>query len=84
MRIDFAHPGDGQPEDRYFNFIYQARYAADERIDGLMVFGFEVTEQVQAQQFELQTLIEQTLTAICVYEGPQHIIELLTPSWARP
>jgi signal transduction histidine kinase len=47
--IQFARPGDGQLEDRYFNFICQARYDLDRRIDGLVLFGFEVTEAVQSR-----------------------------------
>jgi PAS domain S-box-containing protein len=45
--IRFARPSDGQLEDRYFDFIYQARYDAHHTIDGLVLFGFEVTERVQ-------------------------------------
>jgi PAS domain S-box-containing protein len=48
--IHFARPGDGQLEDRYFNFVYQARYDTAGGIDGLVVFAFEVTEQVRTRQ----------------------------------
>ena len=48
--IQFARPGDGQVEDRYFNFIYQARYDLSGRIDGLVLFGFEATETVQSRR----------------------------------
>lgn len=37
---------DGKLEDRYFNFIYQARYNAAQKIDGIMVYAFDVTEMV--------------------------------------
>ncbi len=47
--IPFAGP-DGQLENRYFDFIYQARYDAAGAIDGLVIFGFDVTERVQRRQ----------------------------------
>jgi signal transduction histidine kinase len=50
VRMQFARPGDGQLVDRYFNFIYQARYDEAGAIDGLVVFAFEVSEQVQSRQ----------------------------------
>lgn len=50
LLIPIACPEDGVLEDRYFNYIQQARYGADGRIDGLLVFAFEVTEQVRARQ----------------------------------
>jgi len=53
----FARPGDGLLEARYFDFIYQARYDAAGSIDGLMVFGFEVTERMQRRQ-QVQRLNE--------------------------
>ncbi|UOQ96434.1 PAS domain-containing protein [Hymenobacter sp. 5317J-9] len=50
MLVPFARPGDGVLEDRYFNFIQQARFGEDGQVDGILVFGFEVTEQVLARQ----------------------------------
>ncbi|MDB5130310.1 MAG: hypothetical protein JWR02_59 [Mucilaginibacter sp.] len=42
--------GENQPvEDRYFNFMYQARYNADGKVDGVLVFVFEVTEMVNTR-----------------------------------
>jgi len=48
--IAFARPSDGVLEDRYFNFIQQARYNELGLIDGVVVFAFEVTEQVLSRQ----------------------------------
>ncbi len=47
--IPFAEPG-GLAYNRYFDFIYQARYNEFETIDGILVFGFDVTERVQRRQ----------------------------------
>ena len=42
---------DGGPiEDRYFNFIYQARLDAKGKVDGILVFVFEVTNMVMAEK----------------------------------
>ncbi len=50
LRVPVAHPsGNGTLEDRYFNLVYQARYGEQQRIDGVLVFAFEVTEQVAAR-----------------------------------
>jgi PAS domain S-box-containing protein len=50
LHVPLARTDDGELEDRYFNYIQQPRYDEQGRIDGVLVFGFEVTELVQAQQ----------------------------------
>ncbi|MBC6608575.1 PAS domain-containing protein [Hymenobacter sp. BT188] len=50
LLIPFARPDDGVLEDRYFNFIQQARYNERGEVDGVLVFAFEVTEQVEARK----------------------------------
>jgi signal transduction histidine kinase len=61
MLIPLARPTDGVLEDRYFRYIQQARYSADGRIDGVIVFAFEVTEQVHIR-LQVENL-NQELTA---------------------
>jgi PAS domain S-box-containing protein len=46
LLIPLARTDSGPVEDRYFNFIYQARKEAGGFISGIMVFVFEVTESV--------------------------------------
>lgn len=46
----FARPDGGELEERYFDCIYQARYDATGHINGLVLFGFEVTGQVRSRQ----------------------------------
>ena len=48
LLVPLSRYGNGLVEDRYFNFIYQARLNAKGRVDGILVFVFEVTEQVIA------------------------------------
>ncbi|MCI1189821.1 PAS domain-containing sensor histidine kinase [Hymenobacter sp. DH14] len=62
LLIPLARPGDGELEDRYFNYIQQARRGPDGRPDGVLVFAFEVTEQVQARQ-QAQALAAELTTA---------------------
>jgi PAS domain S-box-containing protein len=52
LLVPMAHEANGPIEDRYFTFIYQARYDATDKVDGIMVFAFEVTEAVLVRQKE--------------------------------
>jgi len=47
--IPVARPTDGRLEERYFSFVYQARRDEQQRVDGVISFVFEVTEQVHAR-----------------------------------
>ena len=44
LLIPLARTAEGPVEDRYFNFIYQARTDGKGSVDGILVFVFEVTE----------------------------------------
>ncbi|RYY09502.1 MAG: PAS domain-containing protein, partial [Cytophagaceae bacterium] len=48
--VPVARPGDGVVEERYFDYTEQARYDELGQIDGVLVFAYEVTEQVLARQ----------------------------------
>ncbi|MGI4736166.1 MAG: ATP-binding protein [Janthinobacterium lividum] len=58
LLIPLTRPSDGVLEERYFQYIQQPRYAVDGRIDGVLVFAFEVTEQVRIRQ-QVQSLNEE-------------------------
>jgi signal transduction histidine kinase len=50
MSLQLArHEGDAL-ELLYFNFTYQPRYNTADQVDGILVFAYEVTEQVHARQ----------------------------------
>jgi PAS domain S-box-containing protein len=51
---------DGVVEDRYFTYIEQARHNEHGEIDGVFVFGFEVTEQILARE-QVQRLNEKLM-----------------------
>ncbi|MDC0711096.1 CHASE domain-containing protein [Stigmatella sp. ncwal1] len=40
----------GRIEERYWDFFFQPRRTPDGAVDGMMVFAFEVTDQLQARQ----------------------------------
>ncbi|WP_368670506.1 ATP-binding protein [Myxococcus sp. AM011] len=48
MALDYA--GRGQVETRYWNLLYEPLRDERGRVDGLVTFAFEVTEQVLARQ----------------------------------
>lgn len=48
IRLD--RNGDGRLEEAFLNFVYQPRRDANGQVEGIDVFGFEVTEQVRARQ----------------------------------
>jgi PAS domain S-box-containing protein len=50
--VPLARTVNGPIEDRYFTFIYQARYDGDGIVDGILVFAFEITETVLTRQKE--------------------------------
>ncbi|WP_439696375.1 PAS domain-containing protein [Mucilaginibacter sp. AW1-7] len=52
LLVPLARRVGGTIEDRYFNFIYQARYDGDGVVDGILVFAFELTETVLTRQKE--------------------------------
>ncbi|QKG51399.1 PAS domain-containing protein [Hymenobacter sp. BRD67] len=62
LHVPLARTADGVLEDRYFNYLQQARYDEQGRIDGVLVFGFEVTDLVQARQ-QAEALQAQVLAA---------------------
>jgi signal transduction histidine kinase len=50
LLIPVARTVHGVPEDRHFSFVYQPRFDECGHVDGLLVFVFEVTEQVRSRQ----------------------------------
>ncbi|WP_459640947.1 PAS domain-containing protein [Flavobacterium sp. CGRL2] len=50
MLITFDRYSDGKFKDFYLNFIFQARRNADNTIDGIFIFGNDVTEQVLSRK----------------------------------
>jgi PAS domain S-box-containing protein len=57
-RVMQDRAGDGKLEETFFNFIYQPMFAADGKVEGVIIFGFDVTSQVQARHRGEQQLRE--------------------------
>jgi signal transduction histidine kinase len=58
MPVTFRQTAGREPEVRYFNHTFQARYNEHQQVDGVYVFAFEVSEQVRARQ-QVQDLNQQ-------------------------
>jgi len=60
MPVQLDHDNSGAPalEERYYNFIYQARHNLSGGINGIFVFAYDVTTQVLARQ-QVQELNEE-------------------------
>ncbi len=52
--ISLAYDEGLQPAERYFNFSYQPIYNEDEKITGILVFGYEVTELVISRKKQVE------------------------------
>ncbi|MDQ6802603.1 MAG: ATP-binding protein [Acidobacteriota bacterium] len=57
-RVMLDRASNGNLEEAFFNFVYQPMVANDGQIDGIIVFGFEVTAQVIARRRGEQELRE--------------------------
>ena len=57
-RVMQDRAGDGKLEETFFNFIYQPMRAADGKVEGVIIFGFDVTSQVQTRHRGEQQLRE--------------------------
>jgi PAS domain S-box-containing protein len=55
VSIPIARTAGGPLEEAYFNYTQQARFDAEGNVDGVLVFAYEVTDQVRARQREQQT-----------------------------
>lgn len=50
LLIPFVNDQTGQVEDRYFRYVQQARFNEQGKVDGIVVFALEITEQVEARK----------------------------------
>ncbi len=50
VQLDHHNTGAQVLEERYYNFIYQARRTAHGAVNGILVFAYDVTPQVRARQ----------------------------------
>jgi len=61
--ITLARDVDMEPEVRYFNFSYQPIYQEDKTINGILVFGYEVTEEILGKKIQEESAVRFQLLA---------------------
>lgn len=72
---------EGSKETYYFNFIYQPWYNINGKVQGVLNFAVDVTTQIKAQKIiekseqNLRNIITQAPVAMCIFKGPEHIVE---------
>ncbi len=77
----------GQLEHTFITYTYQATRDAQGRIDGILVFCYEVTQQVlarqerEAQRQRLARFFQQAPAAISVLNGPDLVYELVNDAY---
>ncbi|MCA2961591.1 MAG: response regulator [Silvanigrellales bacterium] len=62
LRVSIVQPG-GVEKEMFVNFTYQAKLNEEGRIDGIFVFVYEVTDQVNEQR-EIELLADHLRTAL--------------------
>jgi two-component system, chemotaxis family, CheB/CheR fusion protein len=58
IKLDLDRRNTGVTEAIYFNFIYQSMFDEDSQVSGILVFAYEVTDQVKARH-EIQEAYEE-------------------------
>ncbi|MFD2719828.1 PAS domain-containing protein [Hymenobacter monticola] len=82
LPLQLAREENGPLEEIIWTFTYQARRNAAGAVDGVLVFAYEVTEQVQARRVveaseqQVRALVESAPFPIGVYVGPELRIQL--------
>jgi PAS domain S-box-containing protein len=72
--------GDGKLEETFFNFIYQPMFAADGKVEGIIIFGFDVTAQVKERHRGEQKLREsEVMFRLLVETVEDYAIFMLDP-----
>lgn len=94
LLIPMAFTDDGPVENRYFNFIYQARHDDQGQTDGILVFVFEVTDTVKSKdrikesENNLRNLVMTSHYPLMILKGQELHVEIanqqLGELWNKP
>ena len=85
--VTLDRTNSGRLEDIFATYIYQATRDAQGRIDGILIFAYEVTEQVRARQEregqrqQLHELFMQAPAPIVILDGPELVYQLVNPAY---
>jgi PAS domain S-box-containing protein len=83
LLIPLARTTDGPIEDRYFNFIYQARKDESGNVDGIVAFVIDVTETVlnrkvvEERERQLRSLVMTSHYGLLILTGRDWKIEIV-------
>jgi PAS domain S-box-containing protein len=69
MLVPFDRDGDGEPEESYWNFVWQPITGLDGQVHDIMVHAVEVTDQFQARQQVEKFAAERTAILSQIAEG---------------
>ncbi|RYF75249.1 MAG: PAS domain S-box protein [Cytophagaceae bacterium] len=78
----FLDNGQGKTKEAFLNFIYQPIKNVAGQSEGILVFAYEVTEQVVARknsetsEAKFRVLIEEAPIATCLFVGKELVIEI--------
>ncbi len=73
--------GNGNQQKFYANLTYQAFANDKDKIEGILLFAYDVTEQVnarkqvEASEQRFSNILSQSLMAIAIFKGPEMIVE---------
>jgi PAS domain S-box-containing protein len=87
--VTLDRTNSGQLERTYITYTYQATRDAQGHIDGILVFCYEVTEQVlsrqerEAQRQQLQAVFAQAPVAVCVFRGEDSVLDVVNSPMAE-
>ena len=87
--VTLDRTNSGRLEDLFVTYIYQATRDAQGQIDGILIFAYEVTEQVLARQEreqqrqQLARVFEQAPVAVALLQGPAYVIEVANARMAE-
>lgn len=85
LLIPLSYHEGGRIENRYFNFIYQARLNTAGEVNGIIIHASEVTEMVKARstieesEKRFRTMVELSPVAMMVTKGDDMIFETINP-----
>src|ERR1700744_4866716 len=85
LLVPLAKSDGGPVIDRYFDFIYQPRHGQDERVDGILVFVYEVTDMVESQklaenrELRYRAIVEQSPVPMLIVRCDDLVFEEINP-----
>jgi two-component system, sensor histidine kinase len=87
--VRFARHHTGQPEQAYINFVVQPLRTSRHEVDGVIIIGTEVTDQVRARQQQqrqqqlLHGLFLESPAPIAILAGPDLVYQLANPAYQQ-